>query len=122
MQYKRFNVRAFTLVEIITVVAIIGLVTAIAIPNFVKSRQVARRNICLANMKKMEEAIQTKLALESSVSTPSSMNHAELEVFLVPDYLKAMPRCPDAGTYSSAVSQSSPGSLDVFCSKHNPAP
>lgn len=121
MQHMRVDKKAFTLVEIITVVAIIGLVTAIAIPNFVKSRQIARSSICSANMKKMEEAIQTKLALESSVPMSPNMSHAQLEAFLVPDYLKAMPQCPDGGTYSSTASQSSPGSLDVYCSKHNPA-
>ena len=79
----------FTLVEIMIVVAIIGLLAAIAIPNFVKARESARKNACIANMKQIEGAIVI-YELETS-GTPATV------AALSPDYIKREPICP-AGT------------------------
>jgi len=46
----------FTLVEIMIVVAIIGLLAAIAIPNFIKARSYSQVNACIANLKQIESA------------------------------------------------------------------
>ena len=55
----------FTLVEIMIVVAIIGLLAAIAIPNFVKARTASQKNACIANLKQLEGAKAT-WALENN--------------------------------------------------------
>jgi prepilin-type N-terminal cleavage/methylation domain-containing protein len=80
----------FTLVEIMIVVAIIGLLAAIAIPNFVKARETAQKNACINNLRqidgaKQQWALETKAA---SNATPSAAN--------VQEYLKnnLMPSCP----------------------------
>ena len=44
----------FTLVEIMIVVAIIGLLAAIAIPNFVKARANSQANACINNLRQIE--------------------------------------------------------------------
>ena len=54
----------FTLVEIMIVVAIIGLLAAIAIPNFVKARSNAQTKACIANLKQIDGAVQ-QWALEN---------------------------------------------------------
>jgi prepilin-type N-terminal cleavage/methylation domain-containing protein len=54
----------FTLVEIMIVVAIIGLLAAIAIPNFIKARTTAQMNACINNLRQIDSAKQ-QWALET---------------------------------------------------------
>lgn len=97
------NKKAFTLAEIMIVVAIIGLVAAIAIPNFVKAREAAQRNGCIANLKQIQNAIQV-WALDQNKSSTDSVS---LDV-LVPDYLKKTPVCPKGGVYTLTTVDSDP--------------
>ena len=56
--------RAFTLVEIMIVVAIIGLLVAIMIPNVLHARAVAQQKLCIDNLRMLDAAKQ-QWALES---------------------------------------------------------
>ena len=81
----------FTLVEIMIVVAIIGLLAAIAIPNFVRARTSSQTNACLNNLRQIDGAIQ-QWALENKAATNAAVVAAN-----VSPYLKALPVCPSAG-------------------------
>ena len=94
----------FTLVEIMIVVAIIGLLAAIAIPNFVKARTTAQTNSCIANLRQIDSAVQ-QWALENKKSAGSAVTTGD-----VVSYLKGsvMPTCPASGTYAVTTISASP--------------
>jgi prepilin-type N-terminal cleavage/methylation domain-containing protein len=87
----------FTLVEIMIVVAIIGLLAAIAIPNFVKARTASQKNACIANLKQMDGAKAT-WALEQKKT--SSDTPGDTDLFGPTVYIKDKPECPGGGTYT----------------------
>ena len=87
---------AFTLVEIMIVVAIIGLLAAIAIPNFIKAREASQKQACVANLKQIEGAKAT-WALENKKVSTSPVTDADL--FGATLYVREKPECPAAGTY-----------------------
>lgn len=85
--------RAFTLVEIMIVVLIIGILLAIAIPNFVHARESSRAKACQGNLKQLNGATE-QMAMEMHLP-----QGAFVSVPLVPNYIKTLPVCPSGGTY-----------------------
>src|SRR6187549_1137456 len=71
----------FTLVEIMIVVAIIGLLAAIAIPNFVKARTTSQMNACINNLRQIDGAIQ-QYALENNKAPADAVTAANITPYL----------------------------------------
>ena len=88
---------AFTLVEIMIVVAIIGLLAAIAVPSFVRAREKAQQTACIANLKGIE-GVKGTWALEARRGNTDTPTDADL--FGPALYMSAKPSCPANGTYT----------------------
>ncbi len=91
--------RAFTLVEIMIVVAIIGLLAAIAIPNFVKARARSQANACINNLRKIDDACN-QFAIENNRTTGSHVSlNRDLTPYIKMNAIGKLPACPTSGTY-----------------------
>jgi prepilin-type N-terminal cleavage/methylation domain-containing protein len=89
----------FTLVEIMIVVAIIGLLAAIAIPNFVRARTTSQKNACINNLRQLDGA-KAQWALENSKTSSATPVSTDVAPYLGRGASGAMPRCPAGGTYT----------------------
>ena len=106
----------FTLVEIMIVVAIIGLLCAIAIPNYVKARANSQANACINNLRQIDGAAQ-QFAIENGKAVGYVINYpADLKAYLKLNAAGSIPGCPAGGTYSVSPVGNEPS---VFCSLGN---
>ena len=83
--------KGFTLVEIMIVVAIIAVLAAVAIPNFIKYRKTSQMNACISNLKQIATAVEQVRMNGKTVSWT--------EIVGADKYIKVTPACPSGGSY-----------------------
>ena len=112
------NKNGFTLVEIMIVVAIIGLLTVLGLPGIIKAREVARKNTCKSHMRIIADAIQ-QYTLEMNI--PANTNISLYNDVIMPSsnirdsslYISSYLVCPEANaTYGGPVNNTN---LNVIC-------
>jgi prepilin-type N-terminal cleavage/methylation domain-containing protein len=91
----------FTLVEIMIVVAIIGLLCAIALPSFVRARATSQQNACINNLRQIDSAVE-QWAMETgqAAGNPPPGLTTDLTPYIQLNSNHAIPTCPAGGTYT----------------------
>ena len=121
MYVKLSRAHGFTLVEIMVVVAIISMLAAIAIPNFVRARQLSQTSSCLNNLREIDGA-KDQFALEIKLGTGDACTMSNIV-----QYLRKEPFCPVAASgggnasYNANVIGTRPQCTSTASTNHNTA-
>ena len=111
MQKKSTCSSGFTLVEIMIVVALIGLLAQISVPNLLKARATSQAGTCVNNLRQLDLAkAQWALEFDKNPSS-SSPTGLDLQPYLGHSRIGTLPHCPLATRDASFDLSYTPNSL-----------
>jgi prepilin-type N-terminal cleavage/methylation domain-containing protein len=94
----------FTLVEIMVVTGIIVLLTAIAIPNYVRSRDASQAGSCINNLRLIDSA-KHQWAVENGKTDTDLPDASDVALYMKNNLF---PSCPANGTYTLNIMNTDP--------------
>ena len=115
LSFSRHNNRGFSLIEIMIVIAIIGVITAVTLPSMMRARAEARLTVCVENLKTIANAVEICKTRHPELLMGAGKNKTVL--FEIDEncclyelgYLKSIPKCPSGGKYSYKFSMAKHG-------------
>ena len=96
--------KGFTLIEIMIVVAIIAILAAVAIPNFISYRKTSQMNACIANQEQIRTACEAYYIKNGSYPTTVAM----LTDVAKGGFMKTEPKCGGASYTITAPTATDP--------------
>lgn len=100
----------YTLVEIMVVVAVIGLLASIATPHFIRTTQVTMQNTCINNLR-LIAAAKDEWAMDNNTTSGADIVHMQL----TPYFKHGIPLCPRGTAYKLG-----PAGADPVCISYKP--
>lgn len=108
---KKIGTGGFTLVEIMIVIAIIGLLCAIAIPNYVRARANSQASACINNLRQIDSAVQ-QFAIENKKRVGDEVAYpTDLLPYIKLNSANSIPPCPAGGEYSLSTIGAVPSAI-----------
>lgn len=112
------NQSGFTFIEMCIVVAIIGVLMVIAVPNYQKAVANAQNKSCEANRKLIESQVESYyMDLNSYPPTDTATEKKTINQLIASKYLKEEPKCPSKGEYTVTIDEKAQ-TIQVTCSVH----
>ncbi len=126
MMHRISSRKGFTLIELMIVIAIIAILAAILVPNFIRARAQGQLTACKSNLKNIGTALEM-YATDNGGRYPNNDLHKLSETGSIGNdstqaYLKQIPICPSVGkdTYSDAYeSTQNPDNYSLYCKGSN---
>jgi type IV pilus assembly protein PilA len=110
----------FTLVEIMIVVAIIGVLAAIGIPSFLHARTRSQATACINNLRQIETAVQ-QVAIEQGKKVGDTVAYpTDITAYIKLNSEGSIPGCPAGGTYSLQTVGAIPQAICSLSTTVNP--
>lgn len=118
MMHRVSSRKGFTLIELMIVIAIIAILAAILVPNFIRARAQGQVTSCKSNLKNIGTACEM-YATDNAGRYPKDLTVLTKDANTQQPYLKQIPKCPSEGTstpYTSTyTSATNPDVYTVYC-------